>query len=96
MKPVETAVAATPDLVAIDDKRHFAEDFLPRYQKKATDLLFGRSTEEEVNAWIDERLKPYGSDARLLVEKAFRSFVKQARENKSVDSAALTFMDRMF
>ncbi len=84
------------DLVAIDTKRHFAEEFLPRFQKKAGDMLFGRSSEEEVNAWIDDELKPYGSDARLLVEKAFRSFVRQAREDKSVDSAALTFMDRIF
>ncbi len=59
-------------------------------------MLFGRSSEEEVNEWIDKQLKPYGSDARLLVDKAFRAYIEQARTDKSVDAAALTFMDRIF
>ena len=80
------------DLVAIDNKRHFAEEFLPAFVRKARQA----PAEEEIQPWIDAQLKPYGSDARLLVDKAFRSYVKQARAGGSVEPTALDFIERAF
>jgi phosphoglucomutase/phosphomannomutase len=60
------------DLVSLDNKRHFAETFLPAFQEKA------RNGAGDIQAWIDAQLKPYGADARLLVDRAFRAYLAQA------------------
>jgi len=84
------------DLVALDRKRHFAGKFIPQLTEKAHALMMGQGTAEELDAWIDSQLASYGADARLLVESGFRAWVKQARAEKSVDSATLVFAEQVF
>jgi len=57
------------DLVAIEQKLHFAESFVPH-------LLAWEGPEDApaIQAWIDAELKPYGKDPRRLVGDALRSW----------------------
>jgi phosphoglucomutase len=48
------------DLVALEHKRHFAEDVLPSLVSRVADG-------EDTAAWLEAQLAPYGKDARLLV-----------------------------
>jgi phosphoglucomutase/phosphomannomutase len=59
------------DLVALENKLDFAEKLLPELVAR-----FERGeTVEDVGRWLDGRLKPYGADARMLVEPAIAAFV---------------------
>ncbi len=84
------------DLVALDRKRHFAEEFIPQLTGKAHDLMMGQGTREELDAWIDAELKPYGADARLLVADGFKAWVKRTREDGSVDATTLLYAEQIF
>ena len=76
------------DLVSLDNKRHFAEKFLPALVEKV------RNGDGEVQTWIDAQLEPYGADARLLVDRAFRGYLAQAPADVPVDELrALFFTD---
>ena len=59
------------DLVSLDNKRHFAETFIPGLEAKV-------KSGEDSQTWIDDQLEPYGADARLLVDRAFRAYLDQA------------------
>ena len=63
------------DLVALENKLDFAEKLLPELVCR-----LGRGERgAELEAWLDARLKPYGADARLLVEPAVHAYLKEAR-----------------
>ncbi len=66
------------DLVTLDNKIHFVETFIPAFQAEARRLLEVKTTRQEVGAWIDEQLAPYGADARLLVTGGFRAYLDQS------------------
>lgn len=59
------------DLVSLANKQHFAETFIPGLAERVR-------SGGDVQSWIDAELKPYGADARLLVARAFRSYLAQA------------------
>ena len=81
------------DLVSLDNKRHFAETFIPEFEERAKAAAAGGET-AEVNSWIDRALKPYGPDARLLVRRGFESYLEQARGK--VDAAVLDTAQKLF
>ncbi len=80
------------DLVSIDSKRHFAEQFTPELER----LAASSSSDEELNAWIDSQLNSYGPDARLLVGSAFGSYLDHARTEGNVSEQALARAERVF
>jgi len=67
------------DLVALGRKQHFGETFLPEFESRAKALLAGEGDKEAVGHWIDAELRSYGPDSRLLVAKAFRAYLAEAR-----------------
>ncbi len=72
------------DLVSLDNKRHFAEGFLPALAEKV-------QAGSDVQDWIDAQLGPYGADARLLVDRAFRAYLKQAPEGVPAEAMRQAF-----
>ena len=65
-------------LVAVDDKKDFAERFLPELEEKTALVLDGRLAAADAESWVDERLAPFGKDPRGLVGRAFAIYVKGA------------------
>jgi phosphoglucomutase len=53
-------------LVSLDNRIDFATRFLPELETR----LRGASDTEQLTAWVDARLKPYGTDPRELVKAA--------------------------
>ena len=66
------------DLVSLENKRRFVDSFIPGFEERTRSLRAGDLGEAACNGWIDEQLDGYGPDARLLVAKAFRSYVASA------------------
>ena len=79
------------DLVSLENKMHFGKEFAPRLLEKARMVDSGSATEESVQQWIDDSLKSYGSDARLLVSRAFDAFVAQQADEPGVATAVRVF-----
>jgi phosphoglucomutase/phosphomannomutase len=69
------------DLVAIEQKLHFAEVLLPALRAK---LAAG----EVVQAWLDEELRPYGKDPRGLVADAVRAWAAEGAADEPAVLAA--------
>jgi hypothetical protein len=80
------------DLVSIDNKRRFAEEFTPALERRAA----GSGSDQELNAWIDSQLKGYGPDARLLIGSAFDSYLAEARNEGRVPESDLARIKRVF
>lgn len=70
------------DLVAIEQKLHFAETFLPELRRR---LAAG----EDPQAWIDAELRPYGKDPRGLVAEAVRAWVAEGAADGAAVAAAI-------
>lgn len=66
------------DLVAIEQKQHFAAELMPALRAR---LAAG----DEVQAWLDEQLRPYGKDPRGLVADAVRAWASEG----AADAAAV-------
>ena len=62
------------DLVALPYKVDFCERFLPEFEERAESVLSGECDDVSVSSWVDEILKPYGPDARVLVRHAFNAY----------------------
>ncbi len=60
------------DLVALENKKDFAEKILPELVAR----LEREESGKDLETWLDGRLKPFGSDARLLVEPAVQAYVE--------------------
>ncbi len=84
------------DLVALAKKQHFAETFLPAFTGKAEAVLASNLTREAAGEWVDQELKSYGPDARLLVGKAFRSYLDQQRSAGRAPAGILTVEEEIF
>jgi phosphoglucomutase/phosphomannomutase len=84
------------DLVALERKQHFAERFVPSLAEKVEGTLRSQESAETVDRWIDQELKSYGPDARLLVGKAFRSYLAGEREKGSSNKELLAAEERVF
>jgi phosphoglucomutase len=70
-------------LVALDDKVDFASRFLGELEARARELLAagppGPAARTELTQWIEERLKRYGKDPRLLTGAAFEGYLAGER-----------------
>jgi len=60
------------DLVSLDGKKDFAGKFLPELLARIQKGEEG----EPLGVWIDERLRGYGADGRLLVAPGIRAFLQ--------------------
>ncbi len=57
-------------LVSVEHRQHFCDEFLPGLRSRA-------SAGGDVDAWIDEQLRPYGKDARDLVRGAVLAWLDE-------------------
>lgn len=62
------------DLVALPNKIHFGETFLPEFARRAEAADGDPAAEAAVGEWVDHALAPYGPDARFLVRNAFAAY----------------------
>ncbi|MDA1314952.1 MAG: phospho-sugar mutase [Acidobacteria bacterium] len=84
------------DLVALERKQHFCRTFLPECESRAQALSAGEDDEQKLNQWIDSELRTYGPDARLLVAKAFRAYLAQARRSNPSKASMLDLEEQIF
>ncbi len=68
------------DLVAIEQKAHFAETLIPRL--RAWD---GAPDDPEIQAWIETELRPYGKDPRGLVADGIRAAAAQFGDGRLIE-----------
>ena len=74
------------DLVSLDGKKDFAGKFLP----ELLDRIRKGEGGEALGAWIDERLRGYGADGRLLVAPGVRAFLRSpgaGAEARAIEAA---------
>jgi phosphoglucomutase len=84
------------DLVALEKKRHFGDTFLPEFENRAKAVMSSEATAESVGQWIDEQLRTYGPDARLLVGRAFRAYTAAERARSKSKDALLATQEKIF
>lgn len=68
---------AVSDLVSVEHKRDFALDVVPELAAR----LDAASPDDlpAIGAWLDQRIAPYGADARALVQGGARAWMKAER-----------------
>ena len=84
------------DLVALERKQHFCRTFLPEFESRARKLSAGEGDKQTLGKWIDAELRTYGPDARLLVAKAFRAYLAQARRSDPGKASVLDLEEEIF
>jgi hypothetical protein len=86
-------------LVALDEKQDFATRFLPEFEAEAgTRAASGDSapgTVAALAAWIDQRLKAYGQDPRLLTGDAFQAWHAGEMAESASDPARRRVLELM-
>jgi hypothetical protein len=68
------------DLVPLEWKQDFAEAFMPELVKR----IDAGENDDTLVPWIDERLKSYGADGRLLVRRAVAAYCREAEPTRAV------------
>jgi hypothetical protein len=58
--------------------------------------MASETTAESGGKWIDEQLRSYGPDARLLVARAFRSYLGAERAKSKSKDALLAAQEKIF
>ena len=69
------------DLVPLKYKVDFCDRFLPEFEDRAQAVLLNPSGGGALSEWVDETLRPYGPDARMLVRHAFQSYVSASGQS---------------
>jgi phosphoglucomutase len=85
-------------LVALDDKRDFAERFLGEFEARARAMADGGDGTRgaaELARWVDGRLKSYGRDPRLLTGDAFATWLGAAMGESAADPDRCRVLERM-
>ncbi|MCP4677313.1 MAG: hypothetical protein GY854_17725, partial [Deltaproteobacteria bacterium] len=77
------------DLVPVDHKIRLGTDILPELGRK----LAG---DEDVEAWLDEQLKPFGEDPRGLVRDATIAWLTRAAHEGILDTAKAEAAKKLF
>ncbi|MDE0105306.1 MAG: hypothetical protein OXN89_23260 [Bryobacterales bacterium] len=65
------------DLVPLHHKVDFCSRFLPEFERRATALAAGSGSPSGLAEWVEQRLAPYGPDARMLVRRAFDAYLSE-------------------
>ncbi len=84
------------DLVALEKKQHFGEVFVPEFERRARAVVNSEMDVDATGRWIDEQLKPYGPDGRLLVGRAFRAYLAEESKRSPSKKTLLAAQKRMF
>ena len=84
------------DLVSLENKRHFTEQFIPAFESQTQAVLNSSTTPQAVNEWIDTELAAYGSDARLLVARAMRSYLAAEGSRSRDKQPILASQEKLF
>ncbi len=84
------------DLVPLSKKQHFAQTFIPQFEARTQAALDSPPGEADAAGWVDEELRSYGSDARLLVGRALRSYLETERARAPQKRAVLAAQERIF
>jgi phosphoglucomutase/phosphomannomutase len=74
-------------LVALDHKLDFVGPFLRELDAAAAPVASGEKSLADLEQWIDERLRDYGRDARLLMADAFAAYLEVAAAEAGADAA---------
>ncbi len=72
---------AISDLVPLQWKVDFCNRFLPEFRRRAESVAANSAPAADLSAWVDETLRPYGPDARILVRRAFEAYAAQCAES---------------
>ena len=70
------------DLVPLQYKVDFCDRFLPEFRGRAEAVAENSASERDLSAWVDDTLRPYGPDARILVRRAFQAYAAACAESK--------------
>jgi len=79
------------DLVSLEYKIDFCDRFLPEFARKAGSAAHNPEEEASVSSWVDEALRPYGPDGRMLVRRAYESYAATARPSQALDAQRRIF-----
>ncbi|MDE2718420.1 MAG: hypothetical protein OXI33_15605 [Chloroflexota bacterium] len=69
------------DLVPLQYKVDFCDRFLPEFRRRAGAVAESSTSERDLSTWVDETLRPYGPDARILVQRAFQAYAATGAES---------------
>ena len=78
------------DLVALQYKVDFCDRFLPEFAERAA-AASDSGRERAVSAWVDDTLRPYGPDARMLVRRAFEAYAAAEPRSARLDAQRRIF-----
>ena len=81
------------DLVPLQWKVDFCDRFLPEFRRRAEAGVGDTSAEGELGAWVDDTLRPYGPDARILVRRAFQAYAATCAESDVLAVQRRVFAD---
>lgn len=79
------------DLVALQHKVDFCDRFLPEFAQRAAAAGDDPSRERAVSAWVDETLRPYGPDARMLVRRGFEAYATDQPPSPRIETQRRIF-----
>ena len=83
------------DLVSLENKRRFGDEFLPGLRSRVKALIEDEGTMQGIQEWIDRTLAPFGPDARLLTGRAFEAYLA-AETAAGGDKALLDLEAKLF
>lgn len=78
------------DLVALQYKVDFCDRFLPEFAERAA-AASDSVLERAVSAWVDDTLRPYGPDARMLVRRAFEAYAATEPRSERIEAQRRIF-----
>ncbi len=88
---VPTYAFEISDLVSLEYKVDFCGRFLPEFEAKAESATGDPAQEASVSAWVDDALRPYGPDGRVLVRRAFEAYAATKEPSARLDTQRRIF-----
>ena len=81
------------DLVPLQHKVDFCDRFLPEFRRRAESVAENSASKRDLSRWVDETLRPYGPDARILVRRAFQAYAATCLESDILALQRRVFAD---
>ncbi len=79
------------DLVPLQHKVDFCDRFLPEFDRRSAALAATGDSADSLAGWVQRTLRPYGPDARMLVRKAFETYLSQRGDPTLADIQRAAF-----